>query len=68
MSFDSYFGDEELEEGMTLHDPTVPTPRVAEHGERRLSRTSKLGSEMIATTMRKTAGSNRGLHELNDYI
>ena len=43
MSFDSYFGDEELEEGMGLHDPSVPSPREPNTGQRRLSRDLEAG-------------------------
>lgn len=43
MSFDTYFGDEELEEGLGPHDPSVPSPAVPEHGQRRLSRDLEAG-------------------------
>ena len=43
MSFDTYFGDEELEEGMTPHDPALPTPRMPDNSQRRLSRDLEAG-------------------------
>ena len=43
MSFDTYFGDEELEEGMGLQDPSLPSPREQEQSQRRLSRDLEAG-------------------------
>lgn len=43
MSFDTYFGDEELEEGMTPHDPALPTPRMPDSSQGRLGRELEAG-------------------------
>ncbi|MCJ1332784.1 hypothetical protein MMC10_009478 [Thelotrema lepadinum] len=43
MSFDTYFGDEELEEGMGLQDPSTPRQREQDQSQRRLSRDLEAG-------------------------